>query len=320
MSKITVKEYLDSLNVDLNGRVYIKKCCQVLRGDAGQKCQVLAACKTFYSAIFVFVRAKRVTAFTVTTPFYMSSWNGMPGAAGLGALRTGQAYAEINRIKANTPQKVENMLKFIQEVIDSPHGEGFIVDDIDTKMNPETRKVSKKTFLGEVCREAWVINYGYNSGRTSRIPSKRQNGDPMPLKMTHPDVRRNKQYYGYFLCKNGNIICYSRGGYYSSNSMSPDKTGDEYAQGPGNMIHPSEAMAWYKACDEDRIIAKQSTTYSDEVFKMKRLFEMEPKHMEQFQTQVLVRNLDDSSQGKPGAYYCGGRIYDLFEDTYIPEQ
>jgi hypothetical protein len=320
---MTVKEYMKSIGLNLDAKkYYLKKNCEIL-DSYGDKGVVLAASRTFYSAVFLFIRAKRVAAFTIATPFYNSYWHGTPEDAGLGALETGRSTVEIGRLQTGTPDKVEKLLSFIKHTNESEFGQGFIVDDIDSKLNPEVIRKSKKTFLGEVMRKTFTKNYGYNNNNSSgvrRTVRVRSDGDPMPFGMQDQDVRERNTCYGYFLCKNGNIICYSRGGYYSNNSTTQDETGDEYGQGPGNMVHPKEALSLYKLGQDPTFMASQPTSYCDEMFQYKTLFELEEKMMDQLQTQILCRGLEDSSKGSVGSYYGGVRIEDPMKDTWIPKQ
>ena len=292
--KIMLQEYLkNELAIDFHGsnhRPYLKKNCKILK-DYGHVIPVLAACRTAYSSTFMFVRQKRVCAFVVHAQL-PNRWGGFE-MLGDDKIRV---YSDLQRLTVNTKEKVEDLLAYIKKVNASDFGKGFVVDNIEELLFEEGRVMPKKQYLGEVMVSSYSKSnkrYGYAQGSSRPETIRRNNGDPMPFQLDEKELSTRYMGYGFFLCKNGNIIVYKR---YDYSRADTDKNGDSYSQGPGTMVNLSNALAMYKYARDGVVFGVQPSHWSETLNTAEASFVMPDEQYNHLNAQVLCKELDENTR------------------------
>lgn len=284
-------DVLKVLNIDLNNH-YLGNKCSVMT-TYYDKIDVLAYCQTYTDAMIIFVRGSRACAFLLRMiPTPGSLHDGFrPITAGVSS----SWCIDIGRMTIKKKEDIEAILTHMRRVGDHPLGTCFEEDYAEEKLYAEGKIMPKKKFLGEVVLKKWSKDHPRKSGNLYEpLTPVRHTGDPFPFDRasnSRGGNRENTQLYGFFLCKNGNVIVYERYGSYGGNTYTKAVTGDEFPQGPGTMVNLHNALIAYERAAEGQLFCNIDR-WHENIYEATKSFELPDEAYDKFRTQVLCKELD----------------------------
>ena len=211
-----------------------------------------------------------------------------------------------------TPDAV---LEWLREPARRGYGDVWIAEDAEELLKEGRAKAFVKKLLCVVSLEiySYPSEYRLTWGRNGN-DVKYNDGDPWPY---DPDEaldssnrwRPHSYHLGYFLCKNGHVMCYASRS--RLREMGPDDEFEaaDFSQGPGSMEHPSMALKCYEAVMDapvgEPVLRAQSFEGSSRcrvAVISRHSGELTEEQLDMLRSQVFCKQLQKGDGAKRSAY------------------